>query len=197
MGQGNFAWACSQKSSLDSSWLLQRRKMIVENRWNRWYHDNLMIIPVFIIPIDEADKKLMKFTHSNFFHPEITNEDASEIGLLDAWHLWRADSLQRPRRQLWKPDKCLCLMGADWPTLDRLPKSTLSNIYIYICIYIYMCVCIYIYIYYFPPIEICVYIEIYINICQSWYTSHCRPCLVPELLEVAHLNFFDFGRFGA
>jgi len=46
-----------------------------------------MIIPVFIIPIDEADKKLMKFTHSNFFHPGITNEDASVIGLLDAWHL--------------------------------------------------------------------------------------------------------------
>ena len=73
--------------------------------------------------------------------------------------------------------------------------NPLFLIYIYICIYIYMCLCIYIY--YFPPIEICVYIEIYINICQSWYTSHCRPCLVPELLEVAHLNFFDFVRFGA
>lgn len=59
------------RTRLDS---FKGRKMIVENRWNRWYHDNLMIIPVFIIPTDEAHKKLMKsslqlmkFTHSNFF----------------------------------------------------------------------------------------------------------------------------------
>ena len=49
------------RTRLDS---FKGRKMIVENRWNRWYHDNLMIIPVFIIPIDEVHS-LEFFSSSN------------------------------------------------------------------------------------------------------------------------------------
>ena len=51
------------------------------------------------------------------------------------------------------------------------------------------------YVFFYLFIYLCIYIYTYINICQSWYTSHCQRCLVPELLEVAHLNFFGFVRF--
>ncbi len=74
--------------------------------------------------------------------------------------------------------KALVLTGQHW----AFPKST--NIYIsLLCIFLFIHLSMYIYIY------------TYINICQSWYTSHCQRCLVPELLEVAHLNFFGFVRF--